>query len=144
MTESDRTPRIPLQNMAAACLFQHQHPTVLSGKGRISQAQRKKSFSSWFMARGGPGTRCRLETVLSPVLLGGGGGVKWPQRVPFSCPQTECNRVPRCLESQLRPRLCEASLKPQKGGSSPSSAPSWGLFLLTFQDRPAWLEMWDH
>lgn len=74
MTESDRTPRIPLQNMTAACLFQHQHPTVLSGKGRISQAQRKKSFSSWFMARGGPGTRCRLETVLSPVLLSGGWG----------------------------------------------------------------------
>ena len=24
--------------------------------------------------------------------LGGGEGVKWPQRVPFSCPQTECSR----------------------------------------------------
>lgn len=84
------------------------------------------------------------DSALPSPTWGGGGGVKWPQRVPFSCPQTQCNRVPRCLESQLRPRLCEASLKPQKGGSSPSSAPSWGLFLLTFQERPAWLETWEH
>lgn len=37
----------------------------------ISQIQ-KKGFSGWFLDRGGPGTLCRLHTMLSPILLGGG------------------------------------------------------------------------
>lgn len=49
MIPKAQDPRIPHQNVAAAWLFQHQHPTVLSGKGCIPQAQRAKgsSVGSW-------------------------------------------------------------------------------------------------
>lgn len=95
MIPKAQDPRIPHQNVAAAWLFQHQHPTVLSGKGCIPQAQRAKGFFSWFMDRGGPGIlSAGWKQGFFPVLpgKGGEGDVKWPQRVSFSCPKTECDR----------------------------------------------------
>lgn len=68
--QSDRTPRIPHQILAAACLFQHQHPTVPSEKGRIPQAQRK-GFSGRFLDGRGLDILCMMETVFSSIPLGG-------------------------------------------------------------------------
>lgn len=54
--QSDKTPRIPHQNMVATWLFHQQHLTMPSGKGPIPPGTEEKGFSGWFLHGGRPGT----------------------------------------------------------------------------------------
>ena len=118
--QSNGTPRIPHQNIVAAWLFQHQHPTMFSGKGLYfpDTEERVLRVGSWTEEDWAPSAdwrQCspqsylggRHEIVPSSPLLLSQNGVKWG--------------VPRCLKNELLPKIFEASLGPRKEAQVPTT-----------------------